>query len=126
LVYIYYASQILFMGAEFTQVYARAHGSLAQPQMAGALPAGASGFVAGGGQAAGAAAANGPTAVERALAEARKRELIRKEQELAQAQRQTRGAAASSGVIGLLAGVLLGGVALVTGVARSLGRMRRT
>jgi membrane protein len=123
LFYIYYASQILFLGAEFTQVYARSLGVLPQPQVAGALPAGASGIVAGGGQAAG---ANGPTAVERALAEARKRELIRKEQELAQAQRQTRGAAASSGVIGLLAGVLLGGVALVTGVARSLGRMRRT
>jgi hypothetical protein len=61
--------------------------------------------------------------VERALAEARKRELIRKEQELAQAQRQTRGVAASSGVLGLLAGVLLGGLALVAGIARGLGRL---
>jgi len=124
LFYIYYASQILFLGAEFTQVYARSQGALPQPQAAGALPAGASGLVAGSGQATGAAIANGPSAVERALAEARKRELLRKEQELAQAQRQTRGAAASSGVIGLLVGVLLGGAALVAGVARSFSRGR--
>lgn len=108
LVYIYYASQILFLGAEFTQVYARSHGSLAQLE----------------GQSPGAVAASGPSAVERALAEARKRELLRKEQELAQAQRRARGAAASSGAVGLLAGTVLGGVALVAGIARTVGRLR--
>lgn len=105
LFYIYYASQILFVGAEFTQVYARSHGSLAPAE----------------GQA-GAAAASRPSAVERALAEARKRGLQREEQELAQAQRRTRGAAASSGIVGFVAGALLGGVALVLGIARSVGR----
>ena len=30
-IWVYYAAQILFMGAEFTQVYARAHGSQIQP-----------------------------------------------------------------------------------------------
>ena len=106
--YIYYASQILFLGGEFTQVYARSHGRLAQPET----------------QVADAAAANGPSAVERALAEARKRELLRKEQELSQAQRRTRTTAASSGVVGLLVGAVLGGVALVAGVARTVGRLR--
>lgn len=107
--YIYYASQILFLGAEFTQVYARSYGSLVQAADT---------------QATDATAADQPSAVERALAEARKRELLRKEQELAQAQRQTRGAAAASGAIGLLVGVLLGGAALVTGVARTFSRSR--
>lgn len=107
LFYIYYASQILFIGAEFTQVYARSLGVLPQAQAAE-----------------GAQSASQPSAVERALAEARIRELKRKDQELAQAQRQTRGAAASGGVLGLVAGVVLGGVALITGLARSVSRGR--
>lgn len=110
LVYVYYSSQIVFFGGEFTQVYARSHGSQAQPegQAAGTAPDGTT----------------QPSAVERALAEARKRELLRKEQELSQAQRRTRSTAASSGAVGLLVGAVLGGVALVAGIARTVGRLR--
>jgi membrane protein len=110
LVYVYYSSQIAFIGGEFTQVYARSHGSMAQPEGQAADAAGAT--------------ANQPSAVNRALAEARKRELLRKEQELSQAQRRTRSTAASSGAVGLLVGAVLGGVALVVGVARTVGRLR--
>jgi membrane protein len=120
--YIYYASQILFLGGEFSQVYARSHGWLSDQHAAGAVPAGASGIVAGGESAV--LAAGQPSAVERALAEARKRELNRTKQALAQAQQRTRSTAAASSVVSLLAGVLLGGAALVVGVARGLRRGR--
>ncbi len=38
LLWIYYSSQLLFFGAEFTQVYARRHGSLRPEAGAGSLP----------------------------------------------------------------------------------------
>ena len=39
LLWVYYSAQILFFGAEFTQVYARTHGSMAKAAEASAAPA---------------------------------------------------------------------------------------
>jgi membrane protein len=38
LVWVYWSAQILFFGAEFTQVYARKHGSMAEEERIAALP----------------------------------------------------------------------------------------
>src|SRR5205085_7470166 len=39
LLWVYYSAQILFFGAEFTQVYARTHGSMAKAKEEAAAPA---------------------------------------------------------------------------------------
>jgi membrane protein len=106
LVYIYYSSQILFFGGEFTQVYARTHGSR-QP-----VP--------------GAAVADRPITKEAALmittattaGESRHRE------ELAALKTRQYAAAATGGIIGLVGGALIGGVGLVAGLARGAAKLR--
>lgn len=111
LVYVYYSSQILFLGGEFTQVYARTHGSRAAEAMQakGITPAGA-------------------LMVQTAAASAgasKRRELERNQQELAAARTKQYAAAATGGLIGLLGGAVIGGVGLVAGLARGVSRLRR-
>lgn len=110
LVYVYYSSQIVFFGGEFTQVYARRHGSrAAEPRPAGDItPAGA-------------------LMVEAATRGARRRaeQVARsKEEELAAARTREVAAATTGGLIGLLAGAAIGGIGLVVGAARGVARLR--
>lgn len=108
LVYVYYSSQIVFFGGEFTQVYARAHGSYAQasaPRPDGITPAGA--------------------LMVQAASLTRHRELDARDQELAAARTRQYAAAATGGLIGLVGGALIGGIGLVTGIARGVSRLRR-
>ena len=103
LVYVYYSSQILFIGGEFTQVYARTHGSK-QP----------------------AAATEGPISKEAALmvTTAATAGQERHQQEVAALKTRQYAAAATGGAIGLLGGALLGGIGLVVGLARGAARLR--
>lgn len=113
LVYVYYSSQILFLGGEFTQVYARTHGSHAAaptPAAQGITPQSALMVQA---------AAAGTDRIKR-------RELDEKAQELAAAKTKQYAAAATGGMIGLLAGAAIGGVGLVTGLVRGVGKLRRS
>ncbi|HEY0739605.1 MAG TPA: YihY/virulence factor BrkB family protein [Herpetosiphonaceae bacterium] len=107
LVYIYYSSQILFFGGEFTQVYARTHGSRVADQPAG------QGITKEGALMVQAATVN------------QQRERRRQEQELAAAKTRQYAAATTGGIIGLIAGAAIGGIGLVTGVARGVARLRR-
>lgn len=107
MVYVFYSSQILFLGGEFTQVYARMHGSYAtDPET---VPQGA-------------------LMVQTALAGSdriKRRELEAKQQELAAARTKQYAAAATGGLIGLVGGAVIGGVGLVAGIARGVSRLRR-
>lgn len=107
LVYVYYSSQILFLGGEFTQVYARTEGSRAAEQ----------------------AAVQGITKEGALMVQAatvnKQREVRRKEQELAAAKTRQYAAATTGGIIGLIAGAAIGGIGLVTGLARGVARLRR-
>jgi membrane protein len=112
LVYVYYSSQIVFFGGEFTQAYARSHGSLAvepTPATQGISPE-ATLLVQ--------AAATG--------ASRRAQQMVStKEQELAAAKTKQYAAATTGGIIGLVAGAAIGGVGLVVGLARGVGKLRR-
>lgn len=107
LVYIYYSSQILFFGGEFTQVYARTHGSRSADQPA----------------------AQGITKEAALMVQAatvnKQREVRQKEQELAAAKTRQYAAATTGGIIGLVAGAAIGGIGLVAGLARGVSRLRR-
>ncbi len=112
LVYVYYSSQILFLGGEFTQVYARTHGS----QAAQNNPA-ASGI-----------SREATLMVQAATTNARRRQqevVSTKEDELAAARTKQYAAATTGGIIGLLAGAAIGGAGLVVGLARGVGKLRR-
>lgn len=111
LVYIYYSSQIVFFGGEFTQVYARTHGSRSAESMRDKeiTPAGVVMVQA----AAGAARRQG------------QRTLDARDEELAAAKTRQYAAAATGGIIGLVAGAAIGGVGLVTGLARGVSKLRR-
>lgn len=109
--YVYYSSQIVFFGGEFTQVYARTHGSRSAESMRerGITPEGALMVTA-----------------ATAAASARQREFIaKKDSELAAARTRQYAAATTGGLIGLLAGAAIGGVGLIAGVARGVGKLRR-
>lgn len=113
MVYVFYSSQILFLGGEFTQVYARMHGSFAtDPETAsqGITPQGA-------------------LMVQTAMAGSdriKRRELEAKQQEVAAARTKQYAAAATGGLIGLVGGAVIGGVGLVAGIARGVSRLRRS
>jgi membrane protein len=97
LVWIYYSAQILFFGAEFTQVYARHHGSR---------------------QGAAAAAASASEAAAAATKSAQQR--------LPAAPQKTssgKGKLAVGGVIGLFLGAILGGVMAVVAVFKSIRKL---
>ena len=106
LVYVYYSSQILFIGGEFTQVYARTHGSK-QPVPAAAAPA-------------------SPITKEAALmiSTAATAGEHRHRDELAAVKTRQYAAAATGGIIGLVGGALIGGIGLVVGMARGAMRLR--
>ncbi len=106
LVYVYYSSQILFIGGEFTQVYARRHGSrMSMPATADAPPISKE------------AALMVTTAAT--IGQERHRE------EIAALKTRQYAAAATGGVIGLLGGTLIGGVGLVVGLTRGVAKLRR-
>jgi membrane protein len=107
LVYVYYSSQILFFGGEFTQVYARTHGSRSADQPA------AQGI------------SHEATLMVQAATVNKQRQVNQKEQELAAAKTRQYAAATTGGLIGLVAGALIGGIGVVTGVARGVARLRR-
>ncbi|PLS83103.1 MAG: YihY/virulence factor BrkB family protein [Chloroflexi bacterium] len=112
LVYVYYSSQILFLGGEFTQVYARSHGSMAaenNPGATGITPEAA-------------------LMVQAAASGSRRRQqqvVSSKDQELAAAKTKQYAAATTGGIIGLLAGAAIGGAGLIVGLARGVGKLRR-
>lgn len=110
LVYVYYSSQIVFFGGEFTQVYARTHGSRSAEAMRdrGITPAGALMVQA---------AAVGTNRAQR-------QQLREREQELAAARTKQVAAATTGGIIGLLAGAAIGGAGLVVGLVRGAARLR--
>ncbi len=106
LVYIYYSSQILFFGGEFTQVYARRHGSKQPvPAAAGAQPA----------------ITKEATLMVTSAAMAREE---RHQQEVAALKTKQYAAAATGGIIGLAGGALIGGVGLIIGLARGAAKLR--
>jgi membrane protein len=106
LVYVYYSSQILFFGGEFTQVYARTHGSR-QPAPAAAAP-------------------KAPISKEAALmiTSAATAGEQRHQQELAALKTRQYAAAATGGIIGLVGGAVIGGVGLVIGLTRGVAKLR--
>jgi membrane protein len=106
LVYIYYSSQILFFGGEFTQVYAKTHGSK-QPAPT-------------------AASTTGPITREAALmiTTASTAGEQRHQQELAALKTKQYAAAATGGIIGLVGGAVIGGVGLVIGLTRGVAKLR--
>jgi membrane protein len=111
LVYVYYASQILFMGAEFTDVYSRQHGSRADLAATGAQGAAAQGIT--------------PQAalVATTVMTTNQQRLEEKNQKISEVKSQRVAAAATGSILGLVLGAALGGVALVLGIARGLSRL---
>ena len=106
LVYVYYSSQVLFIGGEFTQVYARRQGS----RMSMAATSDASPVITK------EAALMVTTAAT--LGQERHRE------EIAALKTCQYAAAATGGIIGLLGGTLIGGVGLVVGLTRGVAKLR--
>lgn len=106
LVYVYYSSQILFFGGEFTQVYARTYGSK-QPVPTAAEQA-------------------GPISKEAALmiTTASTAGAQRHQQELAALKTRQYAAAATGGIIGLVGGAVIGGIGLVIGLTRGVAKLR--
>jgi membrane protein len=106
LVYVYYSSQILFIGGEFTQVYARTHGSrkpVPQPQTAESGISKAAAVM-----------------VTTATTAGRQRH----QEEVAALKTRQYAAAATGGIVGLVGGALIGGVGLVVGLTRGVGKLR--
>jgi membrane protein len=101
LFYVYYSSQILFLGGEFTHVYAQTQGSL-QARAA----------------AAGRAELSPVAALLAMTAAERHRDAV--------VARKTRQYAlvATAGLVGLLGGVMLSGVGLMVGLARGVSKLR--
>lgn len=98
LVWIYYSAQILFFGAEFTQVYSRHHGSRqGQPAASGSLASSA------------AATISGPP----------RPAVIYKTQKASSGK----GKLAVGGLIGLFIGAILGGVMAVVAVFKSVRKL---
>lgn len=105
LVYIYYSSQILFIGGEFTQVYARTHGSRQPvPSQEPASPI-----------------SKEATLMVTAAATAGQE---RQQEEVAALKTRQYAAAATGGLLGLVGGALIGGVGLIVGLARGAARLR--
>lgn len=104
LVYVYYSSQIVFFGGEFTQVYARRYGSRAAAAPPAATPAGP------------ARAADGQPGAPRATAP---------DQALAAARTRQVAAATVAGLLGLVLGAVVSSVGLVLGAARGVARLRQ-
>ncbi|GAC1362531.1 MAG: hypothetical protein NVSMB42_22170 [Herpetosiphon sp.] len=105
LLYIYYSSQILFFGAEFTQVYAHQYGSRqpkAQTQTEPAMTKPAAVMVA-----------TAYTAAKSAH-----------DAEIAALKVQRVAAATTGGIVGLIGGALIGGAGLVIGLSRGVRRLR--
>ncbi|HEX6292215.1 MAG TPA: YihY/virulence factor BrkB family protein [Herpetosiphonaceae bacterium] len=107
LVYVYYSSQILFFGGEFTQVYARTQGS----RVAEGLP--------------GRGITRESALMVQAATVNKERQVRQREQELAAAKTRQYAAATTGGLIGLVAGALIGGIGLVAGVTRGVARLWR-
>ena len=105
LVYVYYSSQILFIGGEFTQVYARRHGSRAPLPDAQTEPV----------------ISKEATLMVTAAATAGQQ---RHEEQVAALKTRQYAAAATGGVIGLVGGAVIGGVGLVVGLARGVAKLR--
>ena len=106
LVYVYYSSQILFFGGEFTQVYARTHGSRAPlPGVETAQPA----------------ITREATLMVAAASTAQGQ---RHEEEVAALKTRQYAAAATGGIIGLVGGALIGGIGLVVGLSRGVSKLR--
>lgn len=105
LVYVYYSSQILFIGGEFTQVYARTHGSRAP--VPGSEPA--------------PVISKEATLMVTAAATAGQQ---RHEEEVAALKTRQYAAAATGGIIGLIGGAAIGGVGLIVGLARGASKLR--
>lgn len=105
LVYVLYSSQILFIGGEFTQVYARTHGSK-QPDPAAAKDSVIS-------KEAALMITTASTAGER-----------RHQEELAALKTRQYAAAATGGLIGLVGGAVIGGVGLIIGLGRGVAKLR--
>ncbi len=107
LVYVYYSSQILFLGGEFTQVYARTHGSRKPvPEMKPAPEGGIS-------KQAALMVTTAATAGEQ-----------RHQEEVAALKTRQYAAAATGGLVGLVGGALIGGVGLVVGLTRGVSKLR--
>ncbi len=107
LVYVYYASVIIFFGAEFAQVYARRYGSLAtesETGQRGITPEAA-------------------LMINTTMAGV-EREIVQRDQELSTVKNKQYAAAATGSLIGLVVGALIGGIGLVVGVARRVSRLR--
>lgn len=105
LVYIYYSSQILFFGGEFTQAYANLHGSrkpVEDPKKVSVISKEAAVMVA--------------TAYTSGN--------ISKDQEIEALKAQRVAAAATGGIVGLIGGALIGGIGLVIGIGRGLSKLR--
>ena len=105
LVYVYYSSQILFIGGEFTQVYARRQGSRKPVPGSDAAPV----------------ITREATLMVQAAATAGEQ---RRQEEVAALKTRQYAAAATGGMIGLLGGALIGGVGLVVGLARGAAKLR--
>ncbi len=106
LIYIYYSSQILFFGGEVTQAYANLHGSKQPeptPDKVGVISKPAAVMVT-----------TAYTAGHATTAE-----------EIAALKTQRYAAAATGGIIGLLGGALIGGVGLVIGIGKGVGKIRK-
>ncbi|WP_026370870.1 YihY/virulence factor BrkB family protein [Kallotenue papyrolyticum] len=103
LVYVYYSSQIVFFGGEFTQVYARHYGSRAGQPVPATSPAGPT-------EATGAQRDDRRFTQHEALAAARTRQIA---------------AATVAGVLGLVTGALVGVLGLMLGAARGVARLRQ-
>lgn len=109
LVYIYYSSQILFIGGEFTQVYARTHGSRSvalSPSTDAQQPVISP------------QAALMVTAATTAGQQSH-------EAEVAALKTKQYAAAATGGIIGLVGGAMLGGAGLIIGITRGVTKLRR-
>lgn len=107
LAYIYYSSQIIFFGGEFTAVYARAHGSRSAEAetKSGLTPA--------------------AVLMAQTVGASRQRQVDRARAEADTARSQRVVAAATGGVVGAIGAVVLAGVAVVGGVVAGIGRLRR-
>ncbi|MBA3946729.1 MAG: YihY/virulence factor BrkB family protein [Herpetosiphonaceae bacterium] len=105
LLYIYYSSQILFFGGEFTYAYANLHGSLKPvPDRKQEAPI------------------SKPAAVM--VSTAYTAGHLSRDQEVAALKTQRVAAAATGGIIGLIGGALIGGVGLVIGIGRGIKKVR--